>query len=184
MIQTYHPDQLPPDLKWQILSYLRAEWPEDFTRISPRRDWLAHPDHHPLHMVIVDAGFLVSHAAVVWKYLDHAGRTYKVYGLGGVFTYPDYRGRGYGRQIIDAGTDYIRASDADVGMLFCEPRLKDFYAHSGWIPVDSAPTLVGPPDKPSAIAELRLMLFLSERGKTGREAFENVPVNFNEAMNW
>ena len=89
---------------------------------------LAQQENHPLHFVLVEEGLLIAHGAVVWKYLAHAGETYKAYGLSGVFIHPSFRERGYGRQIIEAGTAYIRNSEADIGLLWCAPSLKGFYA--------------------------------------------------------
>jgi GNAT superfamily N-acetyltransferase len=178
----YQHDEIPSDLKCQILSFLRIEWPEDIVQDPRRRYLIAPPEHHPVSIVLVESGFLVSHAAVLWKYLDHAGQTYKVYGLGGVFTYPDYRGQGYGRRMVQAGTEFIRRSDGDVAMLFCEPALSGFYAEHGWLPMVYSPTLLG--TQHTSCGELRMMLFLSEKGLRSRSAFEQEPVYFGEPMHW
>src|SRR5438067_10939453 len=111
----YQHDEIPLGLKWQILSFLRIEWPEDIAQDPRLRYWVAPPEHRPVSIVIVESDVLISHTVVVWKYLDHAGETYKVYRLGGVFTYPDYRGQGYGRRIVVSGTAFIRDSAEGVG---------------------------------------------------------------------
>ncbi len=181
---TYQHDEIPPDLKCQILSFLRIVWPEDFTKTPEHRSWISRPEHHSVSFVLVDSGSLVSHAEVVWKYVDHAAETFKVYGLGGVFTYPDYRGEGHGKRIVDAATASIRASDADVAMLFCASSLKDFYAGFGWIAMERSATLVGAKDSLTASNELRMMLFLSEKGQMNRSAFEREDVYFGESGTW
>jgi len=179
-LRFYPSEDLPPDLKWQILSFLRATWPEGFDGELRLRDWISPPADHPSHVVLVENGLLISHAEVVWKYLDHAGETYKAYGLSGVFTYPGLRGQGYGRQVVDAGTKIIRASDADIGIFHCAPSLEPFYAKSGWIPMPGTTTWVGPKSAPVVGDELLMMLFLSEKGWRGRPAFERELFYFGE----
>jgi aminoglycoside 2'-N-acetyltransferase I len=176
--------ELPSDLKWQILSFLRINAPEGFVGKNLWRDWISKEDDHPVHIVLVERGILISHTEVVWKYLEHAGELYKAYGLSGVFTYPTFRGRGFGKQVVEAGTQYIRGSDADLGMFWCQPRLKIFYAQCGWTPMEAATTLIGPKDAPVVSNELLMMLFLSGKGQKGRPALEREPIYFGEDATW
>jgi GNAT superfamily N-acetyltransferase len=179
-LRFYSSENLPPDLKWQILSFLRVTWPDGFVGENRLRDWISPPEDHPSHAVLVENGLLISHTEVVWRYLDHAGETYKAYGLSGVFTYPSLRRQGYGRQVVDAGTEIIRASDADIGIFHCAPNLGAFYAASGWIPMAGVTSWVGPKSVPVVSDELMMMLFLSDRGQRGRPAFEREPLYFGE----
>ncbi|MEW5960070.1 MAG: GNAT family N-acetyltransferase, partial [Chloroflexota bacterium] len=153
-------------------------WPEGFSEQDQRQDWLSHQENHPIHFVLVDDSCLISHAAVVWKYLEHAGATFKAYGLSGVFTQPACRERGYGSRIVEAGTAYIKAGDADIGMLWCAPSLKRFYARSGWVGMEQAKTLIGPTAAPRVYPLLLMMLFLSQQGQDSRAAFEDEAIYF------
>jgi GNAT superfamily N-acetyltransferase len=111
-------DDLPSTVRWQIISGMRASWPDDYRH--HRRRWSARAEFHPTYIVLMDADFVLAHTVAIWKHLTHADVTYLVYGLSMVFSYPDCRGQGYGRAIVRAGTDYIdRQPDADVAMLFC-----------------------------------------------------------------
>jgi len=155
-------------------------WPEEFAGENLLRDWIAKAKHHPVNIVLVENNILISHTAVLWKLLEHAGEIYKVYGLNGVFTYPAFRRQGYGRRVVDAGTAYIKASDADIGMFHCDPDLKDFYAGSRWVPMEHSTTWIGAKDSPEVSDELMMALFLSEKGKKGRSSFESEPVFFGD----
>jgi len=179
----YPREELPPDLNWQILSFIRITAPDTFVGFDWFRYWMAttEDNDHAIHVILVENGILISHTMVVWKYLEHASETYKTYGLTGVFTYPGLRRQGCGRQIVDAGTIYIRESDADIGMFHCNPDLEPFYSRSGWIPMRNSTTLIGPKDSPIVSDELMMMLFLSEKGKRGRSTFESEPVYFGDA---
>ncbi len=130
--------------------------------------------------MLVEQDILISHTEVVWKYLDYGGETYKAYGLTGVFTYPAFRGQGFGKQIVERCTAYIDARDADIGIFHCTPNLKEFYAACGWIPMEKAVTLIGSRNSPQVSNELMMMRFLSEKGKIGRPSFEGNPFYFGE----
>jgi GNAT superfamily N-acetyltransferase len=176
----YPSNEMPPHLKCQVLSFLRIMWPDGFMDENRLRDWISHEEDHSISMMLVEKGVLISHTEVVWKYLDHAGESYKAYGLSGVFTYPAFRGKGHGKRIVDKGTSYIEASDADIGIFHCDMSLKQFYASRGWIPIETAVTLEGPKDNPVIDDEMMMMRFFTEHGKNGRPAFENIPLYFGE----
>lgn len=178
-------DDFPPEYRCQVLAFLRVQWPEGFLGENRLRNWITRPAYHPVHFILAEAGLVISHAEVVWKHLEHAGDIYKTYGLTGVFTFPSFRGQGYGLQVITAATGYIRSrSDADVGMFHCAPDLKRFYMKAGWIPMESTITYIGPRQNPVEARELRMMQFFSEKGRFGREAFERLPVFFDEDDTW
>ncbi len=116
--------------------------------------------------------------------MEHAGVRYKTCGLTGVFTYPAFRGQGYGGRIVAAGTDYIRASDADVAMLHCGAEVRDFYAKYGWEPLPNAQTFVGPRDDPQLVDEVLMKQFLSPKGQRGKISFTNQPIYFGSDSTW
>lgn len=128
---TYTSAALPEVLKWQAVSFLRVYYPNGFMNENRLRDWITKEEDHPIYIVLVEQGLLISHTNVVWKHLDHDGVTYKAYGLTGVFTYPSFRGQGYGSKVVAAGTEYILRSDADIAMFYCDPSLMNFYARHG-----------------------------------------------------
>jgi predicted N-acetyltransferase YhbS len=181
----YSPAALPPELKCQALSFLRVEWYEGFTGENRLRDWITREEDHPLHFVLVEAGLLISHTNVVWKYLEHGGESYKLYGLTGVFTYPQFRGQGFGSRIVARATATIQASDADVAMFHCDPALRDFYGRLGWEALPQATTYIGPPEAPILVDdEVLMMRFISPKGRQGRPAFERQPIFFGGDGTW
>jgi GNAT superfamily N-acetyltransferase len=175
----------PAELKCQALSFLRAEWYEGFMGENRLRDWITQEEDHPLYFVLVEAGLLISHLNVVWKYLDHAGVTYKLYGLTGVFTYPQFRGEGFGSRLVARATAFIQASDADVAMFHCDPKLRNFYGRHGWEGLPQATTYIGPPEAPILVDdELLMMLFISAKGQQARPAFVQQPIYFGGDCTW
>jgi GNAT superfamily N-acetyltransferase len=166
---------LPRDLKCQILSYIRIEWPWIFR--DGNRFWdYTDKSTHPVNVVITERGLLISHAEVNWRMLEHAGQTYKVCGVSAVFTYPAFRKEGYGLQVLRAATAFIQASDADLALLFCLPQLVSFYTKAGWEAPASAKIIYGDPLYPHIEKGVTCALFVSERGRAARPAFITQPV--------
>lgn len=175
-------EALPPDLKCQVLSFQRIQWPGGFAGVNRLRDWIHHAEQHPTHFVLVENGVLISYAGVLWKYLEHAGEVHKTYGLSGVLTYPAFGRQGYGSRVVTAATAHIRESDADVGLFTCDAHLKDFYSAIGWIPMARAVLLGGPRSAPHLNEELVMMGFFSKKGKRGRSAFASMPIYFDDDL--
>jgi GNAT superfamily N-acetyltransferase len=178
-LMTHTEPELPPDLKCQILAFQRIKWPGGFSGENRLRDWIHNPRQHPTHFTLVDEGVVISYAGVLWTNLEHEGETYRTYGLSGVLTYPAFGRQGYGSRVVTAATDYIRRSDADVGLFTCSPHLKGFYSANGWIPMEGAVLFGGPRSDPYPNDELVMMGFFSEKGELGRPAFESRPIYFD-----
>ncbi len=136
---------------------------------------------HPLSFALVEQEVLISHALVSWRYLDHLGETYKVYGLSAVLTYPEFQRRGYGQQVVKAATRHILDSDGDLALLRCQPHLYDFYRASGWIQSEAIQVRHGLRESPTTGGRI-MSLFISERGKQGRPAFEREPLYVGNYM--
>ena len=184
-VLTFTSEEFPESLKWQAVSFLRVQYPLGFVNENRLRDWVTREDDHPIHIVLVEKGILISHTNVVWKYLDHAGETYKAYGLTGVFTYPSFRRQGYGSRVIKAGTDYILKSDTDIAMFYCDEKLKNFYARHGWIHMDKSVSYTGEKERALRVDdEILMMLFISPKGQRGRAAFEREPIYFVSDYTW
>lgn len=182
---TYTSAELPDSLRWQAVSFLRMRWPGGFVGENRLRDWVTSESEHPIYFVLVERGILISHTNVVWKVLQHAGVTYKAYGLTGVFTFPSFERHGHGSRVVAAGTEYILKSDADVGMLYCDRSLKDFYARHGWIHMETAVSFIGTREHPERVDdEILMMLFVSSKGQRGLKAFENKPIHFGGNHTW
>lgn len=174
-------DELPPLIKQQIIDFLRIHYPEGFMGENQFRNWTTDPNILiPHHMVMVENERLISHTEIVWKDFAHNGIDYKLYGLSGVMTYPEFQHRGYGTQVLEAATDFIRGTSADIAMFHCDHSLKDFYSGAGWIAIETGVTLIGDPENPTVAEELLMMLFLTEKGKEHRIDFETIPFYFEE----
>lgn len=169
-------DEFPEMLNWQAVSFMRVQWPFIYSGSNRFGKNTYPPEWHPIHFSIVEEDVLISYAGVIQVDIEHAGQTYKACGLGNVFTFPPFRRNGYGTQVVQAATEHILQSDVDIGILFCDSPLASFYAASGWESKNDALTREGTPDNYLSHESLRMMLFISEKGRRGRNAFANQPL--------
>lgn len=170
-IQIYPSNEaLPPAYDCQIRSFIRLTWHDGYA--YDLNAPLLPPEIHPQHIVMAEQHVLMSAARVSWVMMEHAGQTYKLYCLGNVLTYPAFRRRGYGNQVVQAATDLIRTdSTADAAILLTDPELEGFYSQSGWEHIDGMSLLIGSRDEPVDDDPFAMMLFLSPKGQAAREAF-------------
>jgi GNAT superfamily N-acetyltransferase len=167
--------ELPQHIYYQMEAFVRIVWVdgEDF---DIDLGW----QEEATHFVIANGKQLISYASVVWVDIECNGITYKCGGLGSMMTFPAFRGKGYGGQVAQTATDYIRAEPAaDIALLWTEHE--GFYSRYGWETLSGLTTLVGNPQAPEVRDdEIRMMLFLSEKGKQGRADFEHGTIYIGE----
>lgn len=175
----YKTGKLPIDIKWQVLSFLRVQWPEGFQGKNRLRDWITDKKLHPVSFVCTENRLVLSYVEVVWKKLKHCGVLYKTYGLTGVFTYPSFRKEGHGLALVKTAKEYIeKQRDGDI--VFFTSMINGFYDKVGFIRMERVKTLFGDPKDPKESPETAYMFFLSKKGKQRRRDFETVPVYFGE----
>jgi hypothetical protein len=176
MIETkiYPVDELPPLLECQIRDFVRIVWPT--SNVDDRSVPLGPRDRDPVHVVIVDGDTLISHVQLLTFNIEHAGENYKVIGVSGVLTYPNFRKGGYGRKVVDESTQYIASKGVDFGMLFTMPELTNFYGKSGWVTVPKLTILVGDKAKPRDGNQYTLMYPVTDHGERAVKAFKSASV--------
>jgi GNAT superfamily N-acetyltransferase len=160
---------VPREIAVQIRSFMRMQWP--FLNGRGNRIWdFPAREGEPTTFALVDDEILVSHTEVNYRDIEFDGQILKVGGLSAVFTYPAFRGSGCAKRIVTAATDALRASDADLAMLFCGAPLEGFYASCGWTPMKTARVMYGERDHPKLKDDnVVLMLFVSQRGRRSQE---------------
>ncbi|MBE9103235.1 GNAT family N-acetyltransferase [Vacuolonema iberomarrocanum] len=171
----YDQSDFPAILKWQALAFMRVEWPYIFEDDELFLTETYPPELNPIHFVVTEGETLMSYAAMVRTTLVHVGETFRVYGFGNMFTFPPYRKEGHGHKLLGMATELIETSDVDVGILYCDEKVESFYAAKGWIKMAS-PTRFGDPAQYEDGEEQRMMVFVSEKGRRYRHAFEEQPL--------
>ena len=170
-VQHVRSDQLPLEINLQITSFIRLVWGGD-TKGDDRFWQMSDPEGVVEHYYIAERGVLISHELVRRLTITHMGESYAVLGVGGVFTYPAFRKEGYGAQVVAAFSDDIRASNADLGLLFTSERHYSFYAAHGWIPLNRRGVFAGNPNQPEFRDSGVMLLPVSEKVQTHLNDFE------------
>lgn len=182
-------EDCPAPLKAQILALMRREWPQAFEGISGEAPWPDNPRSHPTSFVLLDDDTLISHVAVPWKHIQHAGQTYKAFGLSEVMTHPSYRHQGFGLQLVKEATTFIQKNDPDVGLFTCQPALLPFYTQTGWEHLQNTNLIGGTRERPFRSDSLGLSTlgrFFSDKARQHRSEFEGTDVylELGEKMLW
>lgn len=166
-----YPDNasVPAHFEHQIRSFVRIHWYDSY--VHDLDEPLRADSDRPIHLVLAERHGLFSNTAIIRRQVEHAGQRWNLFGVGGVFTYPAFRGRGYGAQIVGKATELIlNDPEADFGMLFTMPSLEKFYGQHGWEAMPQLRVMHGQP--PEEHDEFTMMLFVSERAKAARSSFE------------
>ncbi len=181
IIQTYTTETLPVHFKWQMRDFARIVWNADVTQ---KMDSALHPaTWHPTYFILSYRELVLSSATVLWKTIDFQGQVFKVYGLGMVMTYPSHRKQGYGRQVVQAATQYIQEQvDVDIALLQTAPHLEKFYAEHGWEHIPSIKILSGALDNPIEDDGWFMLMFLSDDAKQHQSLFEKEPFYFDKKI--
>ena len=82
-----------------------------------------------LNRVLEVDGRLAARIGIYDRRMFLNGKLLRVGAIGGVCTAPEFRGRGCARDLLEDCTNYMRAHDFDVSLLFGEPAI---YGKSGW----------------------------------------------------
>lgn len=161
---------LPPHFYYQMEAFSRIVWgenPEDGHDLDTDLNISSH------HFVIAQGKRLIAYASVSYVELELQGIRYLCGGLGGVMTFPAFRKRGYGGRVVQAATMAVQQNPAaDIGLLWTASQNEAFYNRYGWQSLPGLVTLIGQPPVPYD-AELRMMIFTSEKGKKARSVFEH-----------
>ena len=166
---------IPDHFYYQAQAFSRLNWYDSDTYdIDLEREELT-------HIVLAEGKLLISYAQVLWRDIEHDGVIYKCGGLSGVMTYPHFRRRGYGGQVVQAATNLITDALADIALLWTAGKNHHFYGQFGWQPLPNMVTLIGDRNKPEIFDdEGAMMLFISDKGIQGQASFENGSVYVGE----
>jgi GNAT superfamily N-acetyltransferase len=180
-LDVFDEPELPEHLRWQIVAAMRELWPSIFTG---GLEWITHPcppDAGATHIVVHHGDVLVSYASLMPLRIPHGGADLAVAGLGNVITAAPYRGRGHAAAVQTAVNAALDHGDADVAALFCDSGVEAFYTRTGWVTCPGG-TRVGSPEDNRAHGGIRMMRFLSARGRAARAALTDEP--FLVAWTW
>lgn len=188
-LQHYLQEECPTQIREQILLLMQREWPQASEGKSEHGPWPENPDAHPTSFFLLEDNRVISHVAVPWKYIQHEGETYRVFGLSEVITNPVYRMRGFGLTLVRVATSFIEDNAPDIGIFTCKPSLVSFYTQAGWEYIQHTNLIGGTRDKPfrsDSLGLATMIRFFSGKAQQNRPAFEETDVylELGENMLW
>ena len=119
-LSIFDPTTLPEAHAHQIRSFIRMHWHDEY--LYDLDAPLFPPERHPRHVVVHERHALLSHARVIWVDFAHAGENWRLYCLGDVLTYPAFRRRGHGGEVVGAATRLIRSDEAADAAILSQQR--------------------------------------------------------------
>lgn len=158
--------ELPDHFYYQAQAFSRIVWYDSET-------YDIDLDEPMTHIVLAKDRSLISYAEVLSKQIELNGISYRCAGLSAMMTFPFFRRRGFGGQVVEAAIAVMRDEvDADVALLWTDPENEAFYARYGWQGLPDMTTLIGDRDQPEIYdEELPMMLFFTEKAKQNRSQF-------------
>ena len=124
----------PGDASWEAARpLLDIVWsPDIMARLAWRHIVWAHADARVLVSDGDIATPIICHVGLYSRQAIWNDTPVTIGGIGGVATHPERRKQGHASAAIAAGIARFRQSDADFGLLFCEPHNFAFYRGLGW----------------------------------------------------
>lgn len=80
---------------------------------------------------------LIGHIGINKRIINYQNKIYTIGGIGDVAIDSQYRNQGLGNKLMKEANQVIKEENYDLGVLFCHPKLDDFYSSCGWIPKDN-----------------------------------------------
>jgi len=170
-------EKIPTHFYYQAQAFSRIIWYD-----SDNYDIDLELDEPMTHIVLANGKSLVSYAQVLSKTVYCEDTAYTCCGLSGMMTFPFFRKRGYGGQVVEAAISLMQNDQsADIALLWTEPHNQQFYSRYGWQAMPKMTTLIGDKSQPDVYDEEgAMMLFLSDKAKQNRSQFENGAVYVGE----
>lgn len=77
-------------------------------------------------------GRVIGHAAVIERMITASDVTVRAAGIANVGVIPGYRSKGIVDIVLKAAMDEMKHRNFDIGLLFCQSRIKYVYLRNGW----------------------------------------------------
>ena len=159
---------------------MRKQWPKlwESDEYGKRT---SEPDDQVTHFLGIENGVVISHVKVFKRSFKLEDNTYLMVGLGEVLVRPEERGKGYGSNITDVSTNWIKEvaekDKIDIAMLICKPDLVPFYSKFGWQKLPNSKGIkYGVSEEeshPTEDGQVTMAIYLSDKAKDSKERIES-----------
>ncbi len=84
-------------------------------------------------ILLKDEDNIIGHVNIVRREIKHAKKLFKIGGVGNIAVRKNLRHKGYGTKVLQKANAVLKKGRYDLGLLFCHPKLDNFYTNCGWI---------------------------------------------------
>jgi aminoglycoside 2'-N-acetyltransferase I len=156
---------VPHALRLQVVRIQNEAWPRD----PPRSPEAQHdPSQRPVSMLLIEEGRVRAALDILSKPIAHRGETYAASGLSMVVTDRAVHRRGYGKKLVEAAREAMRASGADLAIFTCDTPLAPFYESAGFEVLGGSVLIGGTPSNPfpsDSFDKVTLVCFLTPHAR-------------------
>ena len=178
-LRVWRPDEMPGEVRLQILAFMRQVWPRGFRGNDFLRGWIEAPQDDPLHVVaLLPNGCVAAHAAAMRREAAAFGRTWRLGGLSGVFSFAQVRGLGWGRGVAARAAELLAERGSEAALFCCDEGNVGFYRGLGWERLPGNTLTVGTPPRvePSPV----MFRAFSPAGEELRERLASGTLHFGD----
>jgi GNAT superfamily N-acetyltransferase len=170
---------VPHALRLQAVRIQDETWPRD----SPRSAEAQHdPSQRAVSMLLVEDGRVRAALDVLSKPIVHRGETYAATGLSMVVTDRAVHRQGYGKRLVEAAREAMRASGADLAIFTCDTPLAPFYESAGFDLLAGTVLVGGTPADPlpsDRLDKVTLACFFTPRAQARAAGFVNARIELH-----
>ena len=131
--------QISAELDETIRDGLCICFPKDRAVYSQTRDW--HGSKPAWSVFIEDDDRIIAHTSIVDRTILAGCESVRVAGVENVYVLPEYRGKGFSGQVLEAAMAEAKRLDYDLGLLFCVSGIEKIYSRCGWQRLPTRPII-------------------------------------------
>ena len=132
-VEVVDESRIPSAVDAAIRTLLCTCFPDDEPIFRRTRYW---HDCAPLYSaVLAEGGRMLGHVGVIARTIRWGPAQVLVAGIQNVAVHPGLRGRGQGARLMAQAMEEARRRELKFGLLFCLPRLENFYRSLGWVTI-------------------------------------------------
>jgi len=116
---------------WQIYTACRLlfpDWHRDQENYRAVVDEFTDADHLMLKLQEI----VIAHLFILPRRIQVNGTVQQAGGIAAVYTQPTHEGQGLMGQLLAAAKSRMTIAGYGLGLLFCDPEMRNFYAKKGW----------------------------------------------------
>jgi aminoglycoside 2'-N-acetyltransferase I len=170
---------VPRALRLQVVRIQNEAWPRDPPRTAePQHD----PAQRAVSMLLVEDGRVRAALDVLSKPMVHRGETYAASGLSMVVTDRAVHRQGYGKRLVEAAREAMRAGGVDLAIFTCDTPLAPLYESAGFCVLPGTVLVGGTPADPlpsDRLDKVTLACFFASRALAHAADFVNARIELH-----